>query len=92
MANSFNGNNFHVDSDGLLYTGRVRVIGVHVVGGTAITRLKLHDGLDGTGRLVFDSGEVPINQSEAYPRFIECRVGLYADITTTGGYADVDIA
>ena len=80
-------NRLYVDTDGVIFTGRGRIIGLQVVGGTAVTRIKLYDGSDATFPFIFDSGNVAIDAGDPFPVDIKFKTGLFADITTTGGYA-----
>jgi hypothetical protein len=90
MANSQRGNTHYVDSDGQLRAGQGRIIGVQVVGGSAATRLRLYDGDAATDPFLFDSGDVAANDGEFFgPLDIQFHDGIFADITTTGGYAFV---
>ena len=91
MANALNQDPIYCDTDGVLKPKKSHVIGVHVVGGSAVTRIKLYDGTDATGPIKFDSGEVAINKGEPFPVEFSVENGLYADITTTGGYVFVDL-
>lgn len=80
-------NRIFVDSDGIIFTGRGRIIGLQVVGGSATTRIKLYDGTTASDPFIFDSGNVAIDAGDPFPVDIKFESGLYADITTTGGYA-----
>lgn len=84
MANSRSGNTIFVDTTGILLQAaeRGKIVAVRVVGGTAISRLKLYDGTDATGGKLFDSGDVAINTgADGKPEKAYITKGLYAEIT-----------
>jgi hypothetical protein len=71
-------------------TGKAHVRGVQVVGGPgAVTQIKLYDGDAGDDPLMFDSGEIAAKAGQFFPVEFDVQDGIYADITTTGGYAFV---
>lgn len=78
-----------VESDALLKTGRGKLAGLLVVGGSAVTSIVLYDNTVGSGTVVFQ-GSAAINTISPLVSFADFQgkdfeTGLYADITTTGG-------
>lgn len=66
MANSYKGNTIRVDTTpaNAIITGSGRVIGVVLVGGSAVADVKLYDALTVTGDPIFEFGNVAIDTTD----------------------------
>jgi hypothetical protein len=78
-----------IDADVQVRSGQGKLWGFVVVGGSAVTSIAFHDALSAAGDPIME-GAAPINTISPLVslvhfggRFFD--VGLYADITTTGG-------
>ena len=78
-----------MDADGQVKLGRGRICGMCIVGGAAATTVALYDNTSATGDPICE-GAAGINSSSPHISFadfggIDFEIGLYLDITTTGG-------
>lgn len=78
-----------MDADGQVVTGEGKICGLCIVGGAAATQVALYDNTSATGDPICE-GAAGINSSSPHISFadfggIDFSIGLYLDITTTGG-------
>jgi hypothetical protein len=79
-----------IDGDVLVETGQGRLWGFLVVGGSAKTVIAFHDALSAAGDSIMD-GVSAIDTVSPFVDFIDMggipfSTGLWANITTTGGF------
>lgn len=78
-----------VTADVQVKTGQGKIAGMLVVGGSAVTTIALYDNTSATGDPIFE-GSAPINTISPLVSLsdfqgVDFDIGLWADITTTGG-------
>ena len=79
-----------IDADVQVETGQGRLWAFLVIGGSAKTLIAFHDALSAAGDSIMD-GAAPIDTVSPLVDFIDLggvpfNTGLYANITTTGGF------